>query len=70
MANRLTIRLNVHAQAGSDRLSYALLLYTENARGVPTAHLVEHGASDLRDQDLVGIAAVVQALAVAVDQTA
>lgn len=70
MATSVDIRLNVHARAGSDRLVFALLVYTHDSQGVPHAHLVQHGSTDLADQDEVGLAAIVQALAVAVDRTA
>jgi hypothetical protein len=70
MPTTATIRLNLHARAGSDRLSWALLVYTEGPQRVPHAHIVKHGVVDLCDHDLVGLDAVVQALAVAVDQEA
>jgi hypothetical protein len=69
MPTEATIRLNVHLLADTDRCAWSMLAFTRSEQGVPNARVVRHGVFDLTDLDLVGVEAVAQALAVAVDHT-
>jgi hypothetical protein len=63
-------RLTVHFRAHSDRCPWSLMIRTTDDRGIPTLRMLRHGVVDLKDQDLVGIEALAQALLVAADQQA
>jgi hypothetical protein len=67
MPTDATLRLNVHLRSHSDSIAWSLLAITTDSRGVPSARVQRHGVFSLADHDLVGIEAVAQALAVAVD---
>lgn len=65
-----TVRLNLHLDADGRPLSWALVRYTTDPRGVVRASLEDHGCIDMSDPDPSGIAAVAQVLLRAVTRMA
>lgn len=55
MTTRSTVRLNVHYEPGGEVLSWALIRYHTDKRGLPTGDLAAHGrvrADELDASDL------------------
>lgn len=70
MIPRSTVRFNVHLVPGVERATWSISVMVHDSQGIPQMRLLEHGAIDAEEQDLVGLDAVAQTLLLAVDRTA